>query len=123
VSSHSLEPVERSIQTYPQAERIYEVQDNGSIHGHSEASEAIEAYPQIKPVWLPTYAPLLNPIEKLWRWLQQEIFKLHRWAGDARGLRQRVSDFLNQSVEGSGALLRYVGLLGEGQRAKAIPKR
>ena len=59
----------------------------------------------------------------VWRWLRQDILKLHRLAGDAKGLRQRVNDFLDQFAQGSRALLRYVGLLGEGQLAKAIPKR
>jgi len=112
----------RLVQTYPQARKIYVVQDNWSIHGHPEVLEAIQAYPQIEAVWLPTYAPWLNPIEKLWRWLRQDILKLHRLAGDPKELRQRVNGFLAQSITGSWALLRYVGLLGEGQLAKAIPR-
>lgn len=113
----------RLVQTYPQADRIYVVQDNWSIHRHPEVLEALAAYPQIEPVWLPTYAPWLNPIEKLWRWLRQDILKLHRLASDPKGLRQRVNGFLDQFAEGSYALLRYVGLLGEGQLAQAIPRR
>ncbi len=113
----------RLVQTYPAAQKIYVVQDNWSIHTHPQVLEAIQAYPQIRPVWLPTYAPWLNPIEKLWRWLRQDILKLHRLASDAKGLRQRVNHFLDQFVQESRALLQYVGLLGEGQLAKAIPKR
>jgi len=117
-----IELYRRLVQTYPQAQKIYVVQDNWSIHGHPEVLEAIQTYPQIQPVWLPTYAPWLNPIEKLWRWLRQDILKLHRFAGDPKGLRQRVNGFLDQFVAGSYALLRYVGLLGEGQLAKTIPR-
>lgn len=58
-------------------------------------TEAIEAYPQVGPVWLPTYTPWLNPIEKLWRWGRQDILKLHRVACDPKGLRQRADSFLN----------------------------
>jgi hypothetical protein len=112
----------RLVQTYPQAQQIYVVQDNWSIHTHPDVLEALQGYPQIKPVWLPTYAPWLNPIEKLWRWLRQDILKLHRLAGDKKGLRQRVNDFLDQFVPGSSALLRYIGLLGEGQLAQTIPR-
>jgi len=117
-----IEMYRRLVQTYPQARKIYGVQDNWSIPSHPEVLEAMEAYPQIEPVWLPTYAPWLNPIEKLWRWLKQDLLKLHRLAGDSKGLRQRVNGFLDQFAEGSCALLRYVGLLGEGQLAKAIPR-
>jgi hypothetical protein len=44
--------------------------------------EALKAWPQIEPVWLPTSAPWLNPIEKRWRWLGQDVLKLHRLADD-----------------------------------------
>jgi transposase len=108
------------VRTYPKAKTIYVVQDNWSIHTHDDVLEAITAYPQIQPVWLPTYAPWLNPIEKLWRWLREEILKLHRLAGDWEALRHRVNGFLDQFVQGSVALLKYVGLLGEGQLAKAL---
>lgn len=117
-----IELYRRLVQTYPQVKKIYVVQDNWSIHTHPDVLEALQAYPQIKPVWLPTYAPWLNPIEKLWRWLRQDILKLHRLAGDKQGLRQRVNDFLDQFVPGSSALLRYVGLLGDGQLAQTIPR-
>ena len=117
-----IELYRRLVQTYPQAQKIYVVQDNWSIHTHPEVLEAIRSYPQIHPVWLPTYAPWLNPIEKLWRWLRQDILKLHRLAGVPKELRQRVNDFLDHFAHGSRALLRYVGLLGEGQLAKVIPK-
>ncbi len=44
----------RLVQTYPQAQKIYVVQDNWSIHTHPDVLTAREGYPQIKPVWLPT---------------------------------------------------------------------
>jgi hypothetical protein len=117
-----IELYRRLVQTYPQAQKIYVVQDNWSIHSHPDVLEAIAGYAQIQPVWLPTYAPWLNPIEKLWRWLKQDILKLHRLAEVPKELRQRVNGFLDQFAQGSQALLRYVGLLGKGQLAKAIPK-
>jgi hypothetical protein len=49
---------------YPDAGLIYVVQDNWSIHRHAEVVTALEDLSQIEPVWLPTYAPWLNPIEK-----------------------------------------------------------
>ena len=68
-------------------------------------------------MWLPTYAPWLNPIEKLWRWLRQDQLYVHRLAQDWSVLRQRVNAFFDQFAAGSHALLRYVGLLGEGKLA------
>lgn len=108
------------VQAYPQAERIYAIQDNWSIHKHPDVLEALEQWPQIEPVWLPTYAPWLNPIEKLWRWLKQDVLKLHRLAEDWQAVRDRVRQFLGQFAHGSQRLLEYVGLLGNGLVARMI---
>lgn len=105
---------------YPEVDRIYVVQDNWNIHTHPDVLTALESYPRITPVWLPTYAPWLNPIEKLWRWLRQDILKMHRWVEDWPRVKQRVHDFLDQFAQGSPALLRYVGLVGKGKLASVI---
>jgi hypothetical protein len=81
---------------------------------------ALADLPQIEPVWLPTYAPWLNPIEKLWRWLREQVLTMHRLAGDWDALRERVNAFLDQFAEESHALLQYVGLTGEGKLAQAL---
>jgi transposase len=105
---------------YPAAERLLVVQDNWSIHTHDDVRAALERWPRIEPVWLPTYSPWLNPIEKLWRWLRQDVLKLHRLAGDWLALRGRARQFLGQFAGGSQDLLRYVGLLGRGKLAQAL---
>jgi len=105
---------------YPDAERLLVVQDNWSIHTHEDVLEALKRWPRIEPVWLPTYAPWLNPIAKLWRWLRQDVLKLHRLAGDWLALRGRVNQFLGQFATGSHDLLHYVGLLGQGKLAQAL---
>ena len=110
----------RLVEAYPQAEHIYAIQDNWSIHKHPEVLAALQQWPQIKPVWLPTYAPWLNPIEKLWRWLKQDVLKMHRLAEDWRAVRDRVRQFLDQFADGSQRLLEYVGLLGNGLLARMI---
>lgn len=107
------------VATYPHARRLYVVQDNWSIHTHPDVLATVDRLPHIVPVWLPTYAPWLNPIEKLWRWLRGDVLRLHRLAGDWNALHARVRAFLDQFTAGSDALLHYVGLLGEGQLATA----
>lgn len=107
-------------QRYDWASRIYVAQDNWSIHKHEEVQAALAQLPLIEPVWLPTYAPWLNPIEKLWRWLRQDVLKMHRLAAQWSELRQRVNSFLDQFADGSSDLLRYVGLAGDGKLATAI---
>jgi transposase len=124
---------------YPEAERIYLIQDNGPIHFHPDVLVALEAqenpWPLYRPrnwslepsakavqkwghrklpiqlVPLPTYASWTNPIEKLWRWLKQEVLHLHQLANHLDQLRDRVCRFLERFAYGSQELLRYVGLL------------
>jgi hypothetical protein len=120
---------------YPQAEVIYIVLDNWPVHFHPDVlaplqPQAFPFPPKLPPTWpsepskkatlndlpihllcLPTYASWLNPIEKLWRWLKQDILHLHRLSSDWQALKQLVADFLNQFHSGSTDLLSYVGLL------------
>lgn len=105
---------------YPAMDLIYVIQDNWNIHTHPDVLTTLARYPRIKPVWLPTYAPWLNPIEKLWRWVRQDILKMHRWVEDWPLVKQRVHDFLDQFAHGSQDLLRYVGLVGKGKLATVI---
>ena len=106
---------------YPQkVEQLYVSQDHWNIHTHPDVLTAVATYPRITPVWLPTYAPWLTPIEKLWRWLRQDILKLHRWVEDWPHVKQRVRDFLDQFAHGSAALLRSGGLQGKGTLARVL---
>jgi len=106
---------------YPKTvELIYVIQDNWNIHTHPDVLTALADYPRITPVWLPTYAPWLNPIEKLWRWLRHDILNMHRWVEDWPQVKHRVHEFLDQFAHGSAALLRYVGLKGKGKLATVL---
>jgi len=95
---------------YPEAQVIYLVEDNWPTHKLPAVRQAA-AEQGLVPLFLPTYASWLNPIEKLWRWLKQEVLHLHRWANDLDQLRQQVCAFLDRFAGGSDDLLRYVGLL------------
>jgi DDE superfamily endonuclease/Winged helix-turn helix len=95
---------------YPEAEVIYVVQDNWPIHFWPEVKQAAEDA-GIELVRLPTYAPWLNPVEKLWRKLKQEVLHMHRLQDDWQALQERVTGFLDSLATGSAQLLHYVGLL------------
>ena len=107
-------------QRYAGFDHIFVAQDNWSIHKHPDVTQALQSLPQIEPVWLPTYSPWLNPIEKLWRWLRQVVLNMHRLAARWSVLRQKVKAFLDQFSAGSQELLHYVGLAGHGKLAQAI---
>lgn len=108
---------------YADVRIIYVIQDNWNIHTHPDVVAALCELPRLRILSLPTYAPWLNPIEKLWRWLRQEVLHLHRLSEDWAGLKQRVAQFLDQFAEGSAELLHYVGLAGDGRWAKALRPR
>lgn len=121
--------------TYPGTQQIFVVQDNWPVHVHADVLARLQ--PQTFPfplrvpdnwstvahrravhdtlpiqlVFLPTYSPWLNPIEKLWRWVRQTVIHLHPFADAWDTLKQRVLDFMSQFASGSHPLLRYVGLL------------
>ena len=105
---------------YPAVDLLYVIQDNWNLHPHPDVLAALARSPRLTPVWLPTYAPWLNPIEKLWRWLRQDVLKMHRWVEDWPRVTQRVHDFLEQFAPGSHDLLRSVGLGGKGKLATVI---
>jgi hypothetical protein len=121
---------------YPDAQEIYIAQDNWPIHFHPDVLARLQPqtfYPQppkVPPNWpteprrgvakdnlpirlllLPTYASWLNPIEKLWRCLNQNVLHLHRLSDDWPELKHQVSVFLDGFKNGSTDLLRYTGLL------------
>lgn len=121
---------------YPDAEEIYLAQDNWPVHFHPDVLVRLQPQmfypspPKVPPNWpteprktaiqddlpirlllLPTYASWLNPIEKLWRKLKQDVLHLHRLSDDWQALKLKVADYLDQFSHDSPQLLRYVGLL------------
>ncbi len=124
-------------EAYPDCKTIFLVQDNWPLHFHADVLAALQPqifnwplhvpshWPReprpkarrldlpIQVLQLPTYASWTNPIEKLWRWLRQDVLHLHRYADRWPQLWDKVTEFLDQFADGSEALLRYVGLAGE----------
>jgi hypothetical protein len=100
----------RSLAThYPQAEIIFVVMDNWPVHFHPDVLAGLVGT-KICLIPLPTYAPWTNPIEKVWRYLYQQVLHLHPWTDDWDYLKVRVASFLDQFQSGSAMLLSYVGL-------------
>ena len=60
--------------------------------------------------WPPTYAPWLNPIEKVLRKLKQEILHLHRYSSRWKDLQEHVDAWLIQYDRPAPDLLYSVGL-------------
>jgi transposase len=57
---------------------------------------------------LPTYAPGLNPIEKVWRRTRQRVVHAHPWCDDFQEFRDPIRTEFQSLAQGSKELLRYV---------------
>lgn len=100
----------RAAHEYPNAKKIYLVIDNWPVHFHPTATQALVEDSRIQLIALPTYAPWLNPIEKLWRLVKQRVAHAHPWCNDFLLFRQQVMAQLLHFSAASPILLRYVGL-------------
>lgn len=77
-------------------EPVVVVLDNAGYH----KSHALRAYWQqhadrFQPFFLPAYAPQLNLIERLWRYLKAKLAN-HRWWNDLTRLEQATATLLGQ---------------------------
>ena len=57
---------------YPEANKIHIILDNAASHKAKMVKEHLETS-KINLVYLPPYSPNLNPIERLWRLLRDEV--------------------------------------------------
>lgn len=94
---------------YPDAQSIYLVQDNWPVHRHPDLLDYF-ATSRIVPLFLPTYAPWTNPVEKVWLWLRQDVLHLHEFVDNWHGLQALVAAWLTQWQQPSPDLLHFVGL-------------
>lgn len=99
-------------EAYPEAKEIYVGQDNWPVHFLPEVVASLKGS-KIKLLRLPTYAPWTNPIEKVWRFLKQDVLRQHDFGDDWQGLQAEVTGWLAKWAGPSPALLRYVGLAPE----------
>ncbi len=95
---------------YPDQENIYVVLDNWPVHFHPKVMQILAGESRVRLVPLPTYAPWLNPIEKLWKWCKQSLVHAHSWADDFQTFKSEVRNFLEPLSDGSDVLLKYAGL-------------
>jgi len=96
-------------EVYPNAERIYLVQDNWPVHRHPQLLDFF-LRSRLQPLFLPTYAPWTNPTEKVWLRLKRELLHLHPFEDDWLALQHAVQAWLDQWGTPSPNLLHSLGL-------------
>jgi transposase len=65
---------------------------------------------RLKDLFLPTYSPWLNPIEKVWRRAKQIVAHAHPWCDDFAAFTQTILSHLADTSTQGEQLLKYVGL-------------
>lgn len=95
---------------YPTALMIYLVQDNWPVHNHGQVKQFLAAHPQLQVLFLPTYAPRLNPIEKLWRWTRQKLCHAHPYCDDFTEYKRQLNCSLDEAAANPAAMKHYCGL-------------
>lgn len=82
-------------QKYPDAPKIHFVLDNGPYNISEETREAARLC-CIELHYLPTYSPNLNPIERLWKVMNEQV-RNNRYFSSAKEFRQSITDFLEKT--------------------------
>ena len=80
-------------QKYPRAPKIHIILDNGSYNKSHETKEAAKVY-GIVLHYLPPYSPNLNPIERLWKVMNENV-RNSRFFESAKEFRQAIMDFFD----------------------------
>jgi transposase len=62
-----------ALEKHPQARGIYIISDNARYYKNKELNKYLEAT-KIKQIFLPSYSPNLNLIERLWLFLRKKVF-------------------------------------------------
>ena len=101
---------EQLAQAYPDCPRLCVVQDNWPNHTHPEVRQAVERLQRLELVFLPTYAPSLNPEEKVWRWTKQRLVHAHPYCDDFQEFKRRIVATFEEANQQPEALLKYCGL-------------
>lgn len=80
---------------YPDAPKIHMILDNGPYNTSAEVKEEAKRL-NIDLHYLPTYSPTLNPIERLWKIMNEEV-RNNRFFSTAKEFRMSILDFFEKT--------------------------
>jgi transposase len=81
---------------YPQAPRIHVILDQAGYHRSQELQNAAKTK-GIELHYLPPYSPNLNPIERLWKVMNEQV-RNNILFESARAFREAIANFLDKTV-------------------------
>lgn len=86
------------IKRYPNAPKIYIFLDNAKYFHARIVTEWLENNKKLKRIFLPTYAPNLNLIERFWKFAKKQLVK-RKYYKKYKTFRAKVFQFLNHIDE------------------------
>lgn len=89
--------------SYASMEVVHMILDGAGYHRSKEVVDAAEEL-GIKLHYLPPYSPNLNPIERLWK-VMNEYARNNQYFAKAKEFRQRINRFLDETLPEIGASL------------------
>jgi len=107
---HLIQSYRELLAMYPDALMIYLIQDNWPVHAHEKVKQFLAQHPRLQVLFLPTYAPRLNPVEKLWRWVRQTLCHAHRFCDDFTQFKTHLRACFDQAATIPDHMRRYCGL-------------
>lgn len=101
--------LEQILLAYPTGPIIL-ILDQAKYHTAKDVAKWLDKHPRITVLWLPKYAPQLNPVEKIWWYLKQKVAANHCYPF-IEDLMHAAKTFLDQ-LNGE-QVLRLTSLLPE----------
>lgn len=108
--SQLIKSYEQVLEAYPDALMIYLIQDNWPVHKHPKVMAFLTRNPRLQVIFLPTYAPRLNPIEKLWRWTRQTLSHAHTFCDNFTEFKAQLNACLDTAATMPAYIRHYCGL-------------
>lgn len=90
---------------YPQAPKLHIILDQSSYH----RSQAVQDFSKLEAIelhYLPSYSPNLNPIERLWKVMNEQV-RNNRFFKSAKEFRESIARFFNETIPTISSSLRY----------------
>jgi transposase len=105
-----IESYRQLLAAYPKALLIYLIQDNWPVHLHERVLGFLAQNPRLQLCLLPTYAPRLNSVEKLWRWTRQKLCHAHPFCDDFNDYKAQLTACFAEAAQEPAMIRHYCGL-------------
>jgi len=95
-------------QKYPLAKEIILILDNAKYHYSNAVQDNLKDHPRIRLVFLPSYSPNLNLIERLWKFFKKKVL-YNRYHENIKMFRRACIHFFNSIDQYSDEIASLMG--------------